>query len=53
MRHVNALPVGGKPRNDPRCVPFRSNSTITASSEWRSEISSLRWSGNAARVSWK
>ncbi|HEU4534843.1 MAG TPA: hypothetical protein VFS00_12020 [Polyangiaceae bacterium] len=45
----NDLPVAGMPRSGPRCVPSRSNSTITASSAWRSERTSLRWSGNAPR----
>ncbi len=53
IRQRNDRPVGGSARNGPRCVPSRSNSTITASSAWRSAISSLRWSGNAPRVSAK
>ena len=51
MRARKDRPVGGRERSGPRCVPSRSNSTITASSAWRSETSSLRWSGNALRVS--
>ena len=53
MRQRNSRPVAATPASGPRCVPSSQNSTTTASSAWRREISSLRWSGNAARDSLK
>ena len=45
----NSRPVGGMPRIGPRCVPMRSNSTITPASVWCSARTVFRWSGNAVR----